>query len=75
MESKLEIHFGALCPSLKKQLRAQKIKFDKNIHDFEEDVEAYLTLNLREYLSDHESAKVRERIMKKLNRYLKKFNR
>ena len=75
-EKKLSLVYGALCPSISKQLKKQKLKFDpKKVEVFEKEAEAILRLRFGTgILTDSMAHKCRQKLHNAITKHVIKEN-
>lgn len=68
------LHFGALAPSIAKQLKAQKLQFDPQaIKSMQAYADAISLLRVHSILTEPEGNKARDRVYTKVQKHLKTF--
>ena len=67
---KLELRFGAMTESVSEQVQRQYNEPTVDLPEFDKDADAITRVYVRGIITDAEAGKARQRLMKKITRYL-----
>ncbi len=66
---KAHLQFGAMCPSIASQLRAQRVDFDREkVKHIQKDMDSMTRLAIRGYLSDAQKRAMLRKFIRRLER-------
>lgn len=70
----LTLHFGAVAPPIKSQLKKQGYKFnEETVKHFQKDADAFSRLYIRKFISLEQANKMRDRLHTNIIKHIRTF--